>query len=635
MDKVYKESLDIADKLSFPQKQEVGSKVAEKWRESSNQIQHLLEESLEGWDYYLNNRPASEALRGKETLKAQGDAHREETPHGVRLGYIPKAVNSMVAQYMASTFPTDGSFFSATPQNDLSRENKELYERYLQHRFSKSNLEQTMRNVFLNMILDGTACVHITHKQKKVKKTVWEKDTVDIMGMAFESENLVKRVKDVVVYDGPEVSCLSFNDWRVDPAAKCQEESYFIRRWYEPVHKVKEDYAHVEGIEDLTSYGSTVDEWYEQDKADSFGLDYWEPAYEKDGLEDEALQNAMLMVMYDDFVVANKVYKNYVAVVANDRYLLYFGPNPHNHGQVPYVIVPYLEVPGQLYGLSMVKHALPSAEFVDRAYQIILDSSLWGAVPMFYKVMTDPQIRKQGDIQPKPGLMIPVMSPGAVQQVPINLMNLTTLYQLIQTAEKNIEDVTGANPYIQGEQAQQGRVSAFETENRIQGGNSRINAILQIFNNRCLETLLYQAHENDKQYCTEDGYVHGEVLPLPVLRQLDFDFTATALQAVMTKQRRLAQYEMLLTQLMPGMFQNQLATPNAAEGLQLNVAEVFMGLLQESGFPDRDKIAQVISREQQAQGAMQSLATPPAIAGDIGANNVQSQPNLSRMEPGA
>jgi hypothetical protein len=225
MDKINTEQVNLAKKLSRSQRLSVAQDVAERWEVSTQAIQHLIDDSLDAWNYYLDNRPTVEARTNSKDIKTPS---KDPQSKGVRLGYIPKTVDSVLAIQQTALFPSDGRFFRGTPNNDDSKENQEFYEALLEKRLSQTNADEEFRAFRLNQMLDGTAALHVYHEVQKKEKVFYEKPTFDIMNLIFEGEGKpVKKVREEITYDGPVVKALSFNDWRVDPHAKSFDEFLF------------------------------------------------------------------------------------------------------------------------------------------------------------------------------------------------------------------------------------------------------------------------------------------------------------------------------------------------------------------------------------------------------------------------
>jgi hypothetical protein len=390
------------------------------------------------------------------------------------------------------------------------------------------------------------------------------------------------------------------------------------------VHEVKKQFPHVK---DVQPYNKGYEEYYDVIKKSEMGITELVRSID---YEEEGAKEALLMVCYDDFVIDGVLYENHVAIVLNDIELIYFAKNPYNHKRKPYIVSSYNKIPNQIYGTSLIHHALPSAEFIDKSFQIVLDAARWSS-PVFVKMVNDPALQKLGNFKVSPNSTIPMTNPNSLSQLQVNVGQIALLQNLIQIAEKNIQDVTGANPMIQGEAPQQGRVTAFEIDARVQGTNSRFQSSLKLFNNEVLEPFMEIVFENDRQYKVKSEYINGREITVNEIRMLDFDWTITSLEATLSKAKRIAQHKSILMEVVPAMFQTGLASPPENKRMSIDHVELFRKFLVDSGYPDVDLILQEINIQQAAQQNAQQLSVPGAIQEQQGANNVFSQPNQSRV----
>lgn len=605
-----------ASTLTREQKNQLARLTADRWADTTADIQPLLDDSKRAWDYYLNNRHRGNATTRQSKLAQDVGKHSQST--GARLSTVPKVVSSVVSQQHTTTFPNDDRFFRGTPRNDLSKQLQEIYESNLGHRMAKKNLTQEYHKARLTNALDGTVCVYVYHDQEKLNKIMYEPEVVPmydpLVGMyPMETGNVLETRREVVTYDGPCMEVLNFTDWRMDPKGTSYDKAWFIRRWYLMPQRVKEKFPDAPK-ELLKPYRSIQQDEFnssQRDKFDSLGITWRSiDSYE----EEEGKQYCLLMTHYDDFVIDGKEYKNHLCVVLNDYDVIYFGENPYNHGRRPYLVCPYYSVPGSLYGLSLVKHALASAELIDKSYLYILQQSSWAAFPVFKKSVMDPTLNKLGEIEISPGKIIPMTSTDSLQQLEVNTANIQLLYNIIDTATKNIEEITGANSLMSGGDPERSRVSAFEIDTRTQAGLVRHQVPMETFNNLLLEPSIQMMFENDRQYKEVSEFVDGIQLDPNTIKLLDFDFVVVSIQATLTRNKRIQQALQLLTEIMPTMFSSGLASPNP-QGLVLDHIEALKMLLHEGGFQNLPQIMKTIGQGEMAQLNLQQQAIPAALPG--------------------
>lgn len=558
-DGLFEDDDNLLKKIGKAEADKLARLVSMRFRGATADLRELIDDSREGWDFYLKNQPNLDNEPGGTV--GMIDSQSTNTPvtrRGLRMGLIPKAVNAVVSLLHNSIFPADEQYFRGTPKNDVARQMQNLYEQYRQDNYAEDNTTEEMRKLILTLCIDSAAAIALPWQSRKRDKVVYEAPSLKLGGIEVPLPVLglkKKTLKDYVEWEGTHAQCLDFNDWRADTTARSMKDSWFIRRWYEPCWKVEEEYD-LKDVEPYYDYEERIEDSLGTHKRESSGL-YLPIPYTE---EEEGKKEALLMVCYDDFEIKGKVYKNHVALTLNGAELIWFGKNPYQHGRIPYVVHSLLPIPNQVYGQTLIKHAIPSAAVVDTATDRILKIGTLAADPIFEVDMMEPAFRKSRLV--KPGMTVPVKRVGnAIRQVPVNIANLSSLMQLIEMAEDNIREVTGANQMIMGEDVQQPtNTTAFSVDQHMQGANSRFQAIMSNFNNNVLEPMLYITFENDKQYKTKTEYVAigdktTELTP-DLIKQMEMKWLITSVSAANNKGKRLANAMGLLTNIIPPMVKN-------------------------------------------------------------------------------
>jgi hypothetical protein len=484
-------------------------------------------------------------------MPKQGFDHR-----GLRFGDIPRSVDSISAFLHNSLFPADEHFFTATPVNAVANRYKDLYEAFKTTNLAESNFSEIVRQMMMSLCIDDAVCVGVHWQQQKRKKTVYEAPRITAGGETLSAPLLGMKPKvacDQVTWEGTQLEVLNFTDWRVDSTARDLASSWFMRRWYAPVHEVKATY----GLASVVAYQSAWES--------SAGLSAGEGAsevFKNNGLvapigfeeELQGREQALLMICYDDFVIEGKVYANHYAVVLNGQQLVAFGENPYAHGRKPYLIQSYHPLPNQIYGMAAIRHAIPSAALIDTLTDHALRISDLAANPIFEVDYKEPFFQESREV--RPGMTCPVKRPGqAIRQIPINVTNLNLILEMIQQAKQNIRETTGAVAFMSGDDLpnQSSNMTAFQVDQHVQGSNSRFLAVIKNLTNGLLEPYLQMAFENDQQYKSCDEYVAGFSEPLTpdLIRQMDFKWVVTSAQASNTRGRQLNNMKSLLFDVVP------------------------------------------------------------------------------------
>lgn len=516
-------------------KNEVANLLRDEWRSFTTAIRPLLDESVVVWRHYSSTTPMTAGPMTKNTNKG-GKNNKKSL---IKLGNIGRAVDAVVAIQHNTTFPAEEQFFYGIPTDDFSEEMKVAYEGWASTNIAQANFKMECLNLRKCAFIDGTGFAEIKYARKKGKKISYEPETIETAYGDSPDLGLNKRVeKDDVKWEGTALKTLNFHDCRVDPFCDNFDDSPFLRRWYEPTWKVKRDYKLDKKVESYKAARDAYDEQGRRDKIESLGI-----TWSFDEVEGPGISNALLMCRYGDFVVNDEVYENHCALVLNDTEVLWFGPNPYDHGLKPYVAVPYHTVPGTIYGKSGVKDCIGSAEAVDRSVTQTLDIGEWAASPVFTKDIRDEAVKAQGDLVVSPGVHIPVMSGEPYKQLQINTNNAMGLLNLMTMLESSIQETTGATPAFSGESVTSGgdQPTAFQVGQSVQGGNSRHQLNMTIFNEMVLQRFIEMKFENDRQYMSKSYTVDGQAgkLTPEAVQRMDLIFTLTAGKANSAKNEAL------------------------------------------------------------------------------------------------
>lgn len=625
---------NILKELPEQDRARLAAHIADMWQKDTEQIRQLIDEHHEAWDHYKRNK-ADPLPQGRKDGAASKPKHA-----GVRQGHIPRAADSLLAMQHNATFPQDDRFFRGTPQDDYSEDKQEQYETWLASNFAEGGYVEELMKHRLNCILDGTALLAVKWEQRKRRKVfydpIYEVPSSPLaafgqmLGLPVPTPEPVqvgvqrREVEDWVEWEGSAIEALDFTDWRADPLARKYEDAHLLRRWYMPVWQVKRDYD----LDEVKPYHDYLSDDDFRRSREQSGIEVHDSIGKA---EEEGKENALLMVCYDTFMVAGKVYENHVALVLNDSELLWFGPNPYDHGMKPYILTPYSVMPGQVYGQSAIKQALPLAAVSDKATNLILKLGNWAANPVFLRRLSTEVMRRMQDIQIVPGMTLDINQEGDIRQLEISLGNIAVLDGIRQAAEEKIMEIAKTPSVMTGEDPNKLGVTAFEIDQRVQAAGSHSQLNMTIFNNMCLEPLMQQAHENMRQYKTRDEFIQSYDEPLTPddIKRLDFKWVITSTNAMVTRAKQLANKTALLQQL-PNLLQLGIIKlkPNYGE---LDGAGLIKSIAQDSGTKDLDAYFEVVSQEQMleeqmnagipapgAPGGLAGQPVPPEVAGAAG-----------------
>lgn len=550
MDYAFEEKRNIVDELSETAKQELIATISNNWEWSTREIQELIDDHNEAWDFYLKSEPKESDRAVKKGDKRDSKDAFDRLERGIRLGLIPRSVDAVLAILHNSLFPPDERFYRGTPGNAIAKDNQELFEVFLAQNFGESNISEKFRRGLLALCIDPAVAFCFHYKTKKCRKVTYvPKYEVKIGGFSLPLPLGLKKKTDdnYVEWEGTDVEVLDFTDWRVDPYARSQDESWFMRRWYRPVSEVEEDF----GLEEIGSYSQASAQGEEENLVrDHMGLRPIDVADEPDGND-----KALLMVCYDDFEIDGKTYKNHCALVVNAKELAWFGPIEDDHGKCPYVIHALKPVPNQIYGLPLIRHAINLAGMHDYLLSKVAKTAGWAGDPIFEVDAMEPAYKKRFAI--RPGMTIPVRRVGsAIKQVDVNVANLSYIQPILVALQDSIREVTGANPMFTGDDVANSpaNITAFQVDQHIQGANNQFQAILKNFSS-VLETYLSIAFSNFRQYKQKTEYIpigsdQKELTP-DMVKQMDYKWTITSAEAANARGKQLANLRTWNLELLP------------------------------------------------------------------------------------
>lgn len=517
--------------LSKENKDKIASLLRTEWRQFTVAIRPLLEDDVAGWRLYHSASP----LIPKNKVKGKGDSLKVP----VNLGITGRVIESVMAQQHNTTFPAEEQFFSGKPLNKEAQELQNIYESFASSNIAQADFDTQAYNLRVNAAIAGTALASCHFARKKGHKVRYETEEDSTLFGDAKTGILTKVKEPSIEWEGTLLKALSFHDWRVDPFCEDFQEAALLVRWYQPAWKVKKEYK----LDEAKTYGqvkeSASDSNYAREKGLAAGID-WSFSEEE---ESEGLENALLMCRWGDFVVDGEVYENHCALVLNDTETLWFGPNPYDHGKKPYVLTPYYGVSGSLYGKSLLRDILGSAQAIDRSVTQVLDIMEWAASPAWTKNINDNAVKAQGDLKVVPGIHIPVTTEMPYKQLQVNLANTNNLMALMGELEKGIQESTGATPAYSGESTvgSGSQPTAFQVGQSVQGGNSRHQSRMNSFNNRVLQPFIEMKFENDRQFMTKSYELDGFAEPLTPedVKQMDMVFTLTAGKASLSKNEKI------------------------------------------------------------------------------------------------
>lgn len=596
------ENLAFTDKknkvseLTESQKQTIAQDYgAKRWKNTRElDLATVIDDSKKAWDFILNNVAGSSgdspSVATIETAKTQAQSRR------LRLGKIPEVVFTLLSMQHSATFPSGDRFFRSLPCNQEAKEGREKYETYLAEAHGEANTDYNFWLFWLNAIVDGTSLAAVPYKRKSRKKTVYKPMQIGFPPFVITLPFTESKVEEVVEWEGTCLEPLNLNEWVADPWAKSLDDAWLLRRWYQPAWQIEEQYKlEKDSVKSYDRNWDTSDE-------DTIRKEILGQLTRSITGEPEGKHEALVMAVYDDFKLDGVLYKNHVAIVVNDVDVVWFGSldDQYNHGKKPFVLAPYYPLPNQLYGLSAIKHVIPSAEVIDDMTDVALANGRLGTKPiMIYR--SDEEAFGGEAVPVELGMMYPVKNiEGAIRAVEIPMPNVSYLQYFIDSIKKHIEDHTGASPLFSGQDPSSGeKPTAFQVSQHAQSGSVKFQAIVKNWHNTAIEPFLRMVHENYQQFLSEPKYVSGYDKPLTPdeVRMMEFKWTLTSNTAAQAVNQQLQQGMMLIQELIPlGMRQGWMRLKGGITEVDVNAA--FRSLLQTAKMENVDDIIKTINPEE-------------------------------------
>lgn len=568
-------------KLSEDDQRLLVDSAVKEWMTYTDAIRRKLEQSVENWQAYLENKPEDSGIIEPDDI--------ESSHASVRTGILPAALDGMHAQLCLAAYPAGTQFSNPKPRNQLSKRNKQNYERLVQQSAQKLNQLIYAYQDVKQLLLDGTSAVWHPWVRLEKKKAFYtaggglidpNDPNINDMDELLRGE-VVKKYRETVEAEGTGFYPLAIDDWRIDPMMDDIDDTPFLwRRWVYP-----DDIKDTDGFvntEDVIPYKALVfDNTYIVDKLEYQGVDgiyHFNSHMMNDGDDNGMYPDGMacLVERWGDFYLNGKLYRNHVLIYSNDRTFHWFGPNPYDHQQKPFSVSPFIPVPGSLYGKTSITDAIPMMHAVDTLVNQALDIiSVTANAPNLYSpgdAALESYIRKHQTI--RPGAFIPSNAPNNVVPLRGDFTGLQLIDRMVAQFGEFMRNVTGGVPYATGGPVNSDQRTLGEVEILASGTNSRFQATLQTYERYRLQRFTIQEFENYRQYMSEPVEINeeGGTITPNIVKLLDFDFEITGSRTVLNKSRSLQDMRDALA-IIPSVVQAGVASLKQS-GMQMNIMPI-------------------------------------------------------------
>jgi hypothetical protein len=208
--------------------------------------------------------------------------------------------------------------------------------------------------------------------------------------------------------------------------------------------------------------------------------------------------------------IGQKLYRNMIATIVEDKYLIRFSPNPYDYGMVPFIYCPLIKDFKTKGGLQKSGHGL-----TDRALEIqkianfianqVLDESkikLYG----LYKYKEDGSFNPATFVS-RPGGLIRVDDLNNIQPINPNIGQLSFGLSELGYLENQFDQVTGVPRFLKGTPDYNPNETATSKRLQAEGADNRFRAMARRVNEQLLKPFIYMAYVIIRQYAMTDETV--------------------------------------------------------------------------------------------------------------------------------
>lgn len=613
------------------------------WVRYTLQSRPYREVAREVWQLYLENHPDNEIFSSEDNV--------QESYSNVRRAVIGQGIDSTHAQQHQSLFPSEERFFNGIPRNKLSKEYIDQVTALMQMRKRQDNFMINSYLDYKNMMLDGTSAVACPFERKIQTRAEYEfRKLLGMFPMTFLKPK--KHYVQKIIYEGTPFNPLQFDDWRIDATVSDFDQTPFmVREWRHP-----DEIRDLKGFqnrdsENILPYSQiTVDgDYYKQIKARYNDVIDDRFMFGSPSAEHLAESFLCLFEKWGNFYIDGEFYENHVLIYSNNRTFHYFGPNPYDHQRKPFIVSPYIPVPGSLLGKSAGKDSIPLAHALDTFLNQAIDIYSRCANPAFAYNVTDSAVMEYfgtGPVAIAPGEGVPFRKQGSIVPFEFNITAaMQTIIPIMQMLKEEIRESMGGVPYTTGGMDQeQNQRTLGEVQILAAGTSTRFQNNTGFYEQAKLEPYLFMEFENMRQFMSEPVWVDKFPVPLTpnLVKQLDVEFRVTGSKSVMDKNKIASDMNILITQMLPGLIQSGFVVPNG-DILEANVAALIKASIDNTEIQNSDEYFTIVAspqkQSQEAQnpvnqqlGVMPNGSQPILQAGQgIQAPNMGGPPAMPGM----
>jgi hypothetical protein len=452
-----------------------------RWKHSRSRLEARWREC---WEAYLCDTKA---------LYTEPDADMADRSRVVR-PVLYEAVEAIHANLLNALFPASERFFTVLGKTEADQQNARLIEEFLRTKLEDVTFIEKYALFLKQAVITGNSVAAVPWKRMRQTRRV--EQPVTLFGVTIGYQ---KVAQEELVYNGPDIEVVDIFDFLVDPDATEFAQAKVIRKVERSLRELKANpaYGNLDVLQaSRTSALADADDANKQSRRRAFGLD--EPSLYGTELSGDKIR---LLEAWGDFVVNETVYRNYVCVVADDKTVIRFEPNPYDSGLKPFIFTSFIPVPNEIYGIGAIEKSLGLQHAINTLTNQKLDViNLSINNPFTYLINDD--VFDPDTLVTRPGALIPVKSHDTLR--PIHYPNnFTVAFSEIADLKTEAQEATGALKYFTGADSVSTHRTATEVSALVSGGSQKFSSFLSHLEHTSLEPFLRIVYENSRQFVTE------------------------------------------------------------------------------------------------------------------------------------
>ncbi len=548
---------------------------AQDWKNARSRLESTWQQC---WEAYMCD------IKSLYTQPGQDTPDRSKIARPV----LYESVEAIHAFLMNTLLPADEQFFSVIGQSEADHEKAKLIEAYLRNKLQEAGFYEKYSVFLKQAIITGNSVAAVPWRRKTRKSRT--RQPITLFGVTVGTQ---KRDTETVVYDGPDFEVLDMFDFLIDPNEPDFEKATVIRKLERSLNDLRRAGVY-HNLEGLTAQVEPEDA-RKSARRQAFGI-------ADAGLDaaSHRQQRVTLHEAWGDFYIGDKVFENYVCVIANGNRLIRFEPNPYDCGMKPFIFTTLIPVPNEVYGIGAIEKSLGLQHAINTLTNQKLDViNISINNPFTYLINDD--VFDPETIVTRPGALIPVKSHDTLRPIQY-LNNFTVAFNEIADLKEEINQATGAFKFLTGDAAQMSNRTATEISAMISGGNQKFSSFTKHLENTSLEPMLKLVFEQARQFLSRPETF---LMPTDYTGQQFVTLLPDLIQSATCRFKIVGSEATLLrTQELTALFEFiRLTQADPALREQVDMLELYKKLYRRLGFRDEAQVFNTLLAQAELGGA--------------------------------